>query len=192
MNACEVATRAENNVGISMADEMIKTHYDVDGTVLPPYGFFNNDDYRKIQPKDSICILYSMKANGTLNSQIHGNAFTRINSGRLRLLVSEQEAKSALLATKKGQSMKTEDKIKRLMPHQQTTNLLEQIGNLRMKRTGAGLDIVLEQINSRFPKDKYSALAYGLWRIKELEDEAAKKKKNRKGNRKLVFYTEGG
>lgn len=192
MNAREVATRAESNVGISMADEMIKTHYDLDGSVLPPYGFFNNDDYRKIQPKDSINILYSMKANGPLNSQIHGNAYARITGGRVRFLISDQEAKSALLATKKGQIMKVEEKIKRLLPHQQTTNLFEQMSNLRIRRTGAGLDIALEQINARFPKDKYSALSYGLWRIKELEDEAAKKKKNRRGSRRLVFYTEGG
>lgn len=181
-----------NGLGISMADEMIKTHYDLDGTELPPYGFFNSDEYKKIQPKDAPQILYSMKANGPLNSQIHGNAYSRINTGRVRFLINEQEAKSALLSLKMGQKMKTEDKIKRLLPHQQTTNLFTQMANLRLKRTGTGLDIVLEQINARFPKDKYSALAYGLWRIKELEEEAAKRKKNRRGNRKLVFYTEGG
>lgn len=175
-----------------MADEMIKTHYDLDGTELPPYGFFNSDEYKKIQPKDAPQILYSMKANGPLNSQIHGNAYSRINTGRVRFLINEQEAKSALLSLKLGQKMKTEDKIKRLLPHQQTTNLFTQMANLRLKRTGTGLDIVLEQINARFPKDKYSALAYGLWRIKELEEEATKRKKNRRGNRKLVFYTEGG
>ena len=171
---------------------MIKTHYDLDGTELPPLGFFNNEDYKKIQPKDAPQILYSMKANGPLNSQIHGNAYSRVSGGRIRFLITEQEAKSSLLATKIGQTMKTEDKIRRLMPHQQTTNLFEQMANLRMKRTGTGLDIVLEQINARFPKDKYSAFAYGLWRIKELEEENTKKKKNRKGVRKLVFYSEGG
>ena len=160
-----------NGLGISLADEMIKTHYDLDGTELPPLGFFNNEDYKKIQPKDAPQILYSMKANGPLNSQIHGNAYSRVSGGRIRFLITEQEAKSSLLATKIGQTMKTEDKIRRLMPHQQTTNLFEQMANLRMKRTGTGLDIVLEQINARFPKDKYSAFAYGLWRIKELEEE---------------------
>ena len=78
------------------------------------------------------------------------------------------------------------------MPHEMTTKLFEEMANLRLRRTGVSLDIVLEQINPRYPKDKYSAFAYGLWRIKELEEEAAKRKKNRRGNRKLVFYTEGG
>ena len=65
------------------------------------------------------------------------------------------------------------------------------MANLRLKRNG--MDIVLEQINSRFPKDKYSAFAYGQWRIKELEEEAYQKQKRRSiiGGRKLVFFSGG-
>ena len=59
-----------------------------------------------------------------------------------------------------------EKRIMRLMPHELTTKLFDEMANLRLKRTG--LDITLEQINSRFPKDKYSAFAYGQWRIKEV------------------------
>jgi hypothetical protein len=53
------------------------------------------------------------------------------------------------------------------------------MANLRLRRTGATLDIVLEQINPRYPKDKYSAFAYGLWRIKEIEEELNKKRRRR-------------
>jgi hypothetical protein len=90
--------------------------------------------------------------------------------------------------------MSTEDRIKRLMPHELTTKLFEEMANLRLRKSG--LDIVLEQINARFPKDKYSAFAYGLWRIKEMEEEATKKQKRRfgagNGERRLVFFTGGG
>ena len=170
---------------------MIRTQRDEHGVLLPAYGFFNNADYKKIQPKDSICILYSMKANGTLNSQIHSNAYTRLNSGMVRFLISEQDARAALLATQVGAHMSLEKRVKRLMPHELTTKLFEEMANLRLKR--AGLDIILEQINTRFPKDKYSSFAYGLWRIKELEEEAYQKIKRRSGGngRKLVFFTGG-
>ena len=186
-----------NGLGIGLADEMIRTHYDFEGNLLPSYGFFNDSDYKKIQPKDSINILYSMKANGPLNSKIHGNAYSRINGGLVRFLIKEQEAKNALLATKKGQKMSIEDKIKRLMPHEMTTKLFEEMANLRLKRTGTGLDIILEQINPRFPKDKYSAFAYGQYRIKEIEEEASKRNRRRFGSsngkkRSLVFYSSGG
>ena len=87
--------------------------------------------------------------------------------------------------------MKTEERIKRLMPHELTTKLFEEMSNLRLRKSG--LDIVLEQINARFPKDKYSAFAYGLWRIKEIEEENYKKF-TRRGNgkkRQLIFFTGG-
>lgn len=181
-----------NGLGIGLADEMIRTQVGPSGETLPAYGFFNNDDYKKIQPKDAPQILYSMKANGTLNSQIHGNAYSRLNSGMVRFLITEQEARAALLATQIGSHMSVEKRVKRLMPHELTTKLFEEMANLRLKRTG--MDIALEQINSRFPKDKYSAFAYGLWRIKELEEEAYqryKRKSARSNGRKLVFFTGG-
>ena len=179
-----------NGLGLGLSDEMIKSHTDSLGNPLPSYGFFNNEDYRKIQPKDSIPILFSMKANGPLNSKIHGNAYTRLNSGLVRFLITEQEARSALLATKVGQKMGFEKRVMRLLPHELTTKLFDEMANLRLKRTG--LDITLEQINSRFPKDKYSAFAYGQWRIKELEEENYKRvKKKGNGKRKLTFFTGG-
>ena len=180
-----------NGLGIGLADEMIRTQEDEMGNTLPAYGFFNNEDYRKIQPRDAAEILYSMKANGPLNSKIHGNAYTRLNSGMVRFLITEQDARAALLATKVGSKMTVEQRVKRLMPHELTTKLFEEMANLRLKRTG--LDIVLEQINSRFPKDKYSAFAYGQWRIKELEEAYFLKKKrtNSRGGRSLIFFTGG-
>ena len=180
-----------NGLGIGLGDEMIRTQLDEMGNVMPAYGFFNNEDYKKIQPRDAPEILYSMKANGPLNSKIHGNAYTRLNSGMVRFLITEQEARAALLATKVGAKMTFEKRIKRLMPHELTTKLFEEMANLRLKRTG--LDIVLEQINSRFPKDKYSAFAYGQWRIKELEEAYYLKEKRRsvRGGRSLIFFTGG-
>lgn len=181
-----------NGLGIGLADEMIKPQVDIDGTIYPPYGFINDDEYKKIQPSSAIMCLYGIKANGPLKSKIHGNAFSKISSGGCRFLIKEQEAKSALLSTKIGQKMSTEDRVKRLMPHEMTTRLFEEMSNLRLKRTGVGTDIVLEQINSRFPDDKYMSFAYGLWRIKELEEAALKKiKRNSGGVRRLVFFTGG-
>lgn len=180
-----------NGLGVGLADEMIRSQMDENGEVLPPYGFINDDEYKKIQPKDAICILYGIKANGPLNSQIHGNAYSRLTSGKVRFLIKEQEAKSALLATKAGQKMTVEQRVRRLMPHEMTTRLFEEMANLRLRRAGASLDIVLEQINSRYPKDKYSAFAYGLWRINELEIEEYKRSQNRTGVRKLIFFTGG-
>lgn len=181
-----------NGLGVGLADLLIKPQYDEMGHILPAYGFINDDNYKLIQPKDAPRILYGIKANGPLNSKIHGNCYSRLDNGLVRFLITEQEAKTKLLATVKGQKMSTEQRIRRLMPHEMTTKLLEEMANLRLKRTGAGLDIVLERINSRFPKDKYSAFSYGLWRIKELEEETySRSTRRRSTQRRLVFFTGG-
>lgn len=182
-----------NGLGIGFADEMIREQTDELGQVYEPLGFKNDEEYIKIQPKDAPRILVGIKANGPLNSKIHGNAYSRLNSGMVRFLIGDQEAKNALLATKQGQKMSVVQRVKRLMPHEMTTKLFEEMANLRLKRTGASLDIALEQINPRYPKDKYSAFAYGLWRIKELEEEAQKRNRRRGGGqvRQLAFYSGG-
>ena len=181
-----------NGLGVGLGDEMVRQQVNRNGELLPAYGFINDENYKKTQPRDAICILYGIKANGPLNSQIHGNAYSRLTGGKVRFLIKEQEAKSALLSTKAGQKMSVEQRVQRLMPHEMTTKLFEEMANLRLKRTGASLDIVLEQINSRYPKDKYSAFAYGLWRIKELEEEEYKRTRRRGGGkRQLIFFTGG-
>lgn len=183
-----------NGLGVGLGDIMIQSQVDENGEEYPPLGFFNDEEYKKIQPKNCSQILYSLKANGPLNSKIHGNAYTRINNGLVRFLIKEQEARSLLLSTKKGQRMSLKERVERLMPHEMTTKLFEEMANLRLKRTGTGLDITLEQINTHYPKDKYSAFAYGLWRIKEIEEASYKKKRrfDSLGNkRQLVFFTEG-
>ena len=181
-----------NGLGVGLADDMIKAQYDEMGRMLPAYGFINDDNYKAIQPKDAPKILYGIKANGPLNSKIHGNCYSRLTSGLVRFLIKEQEAKSALLSTKVGQKMTIEQRVIRLMPHEMTTKLFEEMANLRLKRTGTTLDIVLERINSRFPKDKYSSFSYGLWRIKELEEDYYKTShRKRMGKRQLVFFSGG-
>jgi hypothetical protein len=62
------------------------------------------------------------------------------------------------------------------------------MANLRLKRSGSSSDVILEQINSRFPDDKYMAFAYGLWRIKELEEENSTLKRRHSSKRQYIFF----
>ena len=180
-----------NGLGSSMLDFMSRPTFDSEENIMyPAYGSFNDEDMKKTQPRDAIPLVYVIKANAKLNSEIHSNCYSRLYSGKVFLLIKEQEAKNKLMATKVGQKMSVEDRAKRLLPHEMTTRLCDELGNLRLKQTGNQQDIVLEQINSRFGKDKFSSFEYGLWRIKELEDEYTKKKAKRIGKRILTFYTE--
>lgn len=115
-------------LGISVADEIIRPHWDEQGNYLEPYGFFNYPEYEKIQPQDAPKILYSLKASATLNSEMYGNAYSRINSGLIDFLIKDQEARKKLLGLKRGQKMSTSQRAAALMPYEMTTKLFEEMG----------------------------------------------------------------
>lgn len=181
-----------NGLGIGLIDFMIRPNTDPrTGITYPPYGVFNLKEYDKIQPADCDKIIYVLKANATTVSQIHSNCYTRINSGLVKFLIKETEAKNKLLSTKKGQKMKLEQRVERILPHEMTTRLFDEMANLRIKPTGSSTDINLEMINKRFTKDKFSSFEYGLWRIKELEEVLNKKWKKGQKKRTLMFFSGG-
>jgi len=183
-----------NGLGVGLMDYMIQESYDSStNQYYPAYCSFNNEDYRQSLYPQAIPIIYVIKANNTLDSKIHGNCYAKVYSGKVSFLAREQEIKNRLLETKKGQKMKIEKRVERIIPHELTTRLFEEMSNFKLKPTGNGTDIKLEKINSKTLSDKFSSFEYGLWRIKEIEEDYFKKKRRRGGrSRKLVFFSEGG
>ena len=184
-----------NGLGVAFADCMIKETFDSDRNIfLPAYGFFNRNEYDNIQPHNCAKILYGIKANGQMNSDMHSSLYAKIYSGCVNFLISEQEAKTKLTATKIGQRMKPEQRIARLMPHELTSILINEIMNLKIKPTGVSNQIAVEQINKRMLKDKFSALEMGVYRMVEMENEKNSHRRNRSlgGKRKLTFFKRGG
>lgn len=180
-----------NGIGFPFGDAMVKETFDpLTGEILPAYGFHNKYEDDFTQQRGCQRILYGIKANGQLNSDIHSTLYSKIYAGLVNFLISEQDAKTKLMSTKAGQKMKPEAKVARLMPHELTTILINEILNLRLKPTGNNNQITVEPINSRMGKDKFSALEYGIWRISELENEVLSRRRNRGlgGKRKLTFF----
>ena len=181
-----------NGLGVGLLDFMVKPTISKEGT-YPGYCAVNNDDYSTKLYPDAIPLIYVMKSNATLDGKIHANCYTTINSGRVYFLAREQEIKNKLLSTKVGQKMKLPERMKRLQPHELTTRLFEEMANLKLKQVGSGTELKLEQLNTNMGKDKFSSLEYGLWRIKEIEEDYYKKKRRKsKGKRTLTFYTQRG
>ena len=182
-----------NGLGVGFADFMIKETFDPEtNTFLPAYGFFNREDYLQVQPRNCEKILYGMKATSQINSDMHSALYSKIYSGCVNFLISERKAKIKLLATKTGEKMTPEQRIARLMPHELTSSLINEIMNLKIKPTGVNNQITVELINTRMTKDKFSAMEMGVYRMVELENEALAHRRNRGLNRKLVFFRSGG
>lgn len=176
-----------NGMGIGFMDFLAQETPDPDnGKTYPGYASINLDSHSTKMYPNNVPIIYGLKANASLQPQIDSNCYAKVFSGRVKFLVREQEIKTRLMESKKGQKMKIEKRVARLIPHEMTTRLFEEMANLRLK--GVGNEVKLEQINSNMLKDKFSAFEYGLWRIKENEEEYYKKFRRRGRKRTLFLY----
>ena len=176
-----------NGLGIGFLDFLAQQTIDpLYGKTYPGYATINLDSHSRKMFPGNVPLIYGIKANATLQPKIDSNCYAKIFSGQVKFLVPEQQIKTRLMQSKTGQKMKIEKRIARLIPHEMTTRLFEEMANLRLK--GVGTDIKLEQINSNILKDKFSAFEYGLWRIKELEEEYYKRIRSKVGSRQLFFF----
>lgn len=129
-----------------------------------------------MQTEDTIHdAMYLMKANQVLNSEMYSYCQSEINAGRVHFLIDENIAKNKLLAQSQGQKMSAVQRAEYLKPFTQTSILRDQLLNLITDNEGA--NIILKQSSRKIPKDKFSALIYGLYYCKLQEDKRGKRRK---------------
>lgn len=160
-----------------------------DGITYPAYGVKNDTKghYKLVNKFAKEKIIYDIKANDDMNSKIYSNALSRIQSGQVAFLIQETMAKLKIQDNPKYKNI--EKRIGYLMPYEMTTRLFAEMLNLKLSpRMRSANLIVLEQKSKSILKDKFSSLSYGLYRIKELEEEYLKTlKKAKKGAQNLIF-----
>lgn len=168
-----------NGLGIGLVDFMVKSQVDPDtGDTLPDFGVDNDEEnfYKQFRTdKTEEGAMYLVKANASLNTEAHTYVQTQLSSGKLKFLIDEQQAKNKLMDTKVGKEMTPEKRAIYLQPFTLTTVLREQMLNL--VEENEGINIILKQASRKIKKDKFSALEYGLYYIKQEEDRKRKRKK---------------
>jgi hypothetical protein len=171
-----------NGLGIGLIDFMVKAQIDPeDGDTLPPFGVEGGtyedaaSEYKKFKTDDTIHdAMFLIKANAPINTEAHSYVQTQMGSGKIKFLIDEQTAKVKLMSTKIGQNMTPDERNDYLMPFQQTSILKDQMMNL--VEDNEGVNIILKQNSRSIPKDKFSALEYGLYYIKQEENRRKRKK----------------
>lgn len=178
-----------NGPGIGLLDAMVLPSFDAKtGEQFPAYFAFNNEHHLPPEKKNESdepwpefnAIIYDIKAGSSNDDAIHSNFFAQLNNGTLSLLAHERIVKDKLLQTKKGKKMSLYDRRVYLLPYEMTSRLVDELNNLKLKPTGVQNQFKIEQISRSVNKDRFSALEYGLYRVKYYEDKAIKnaKKKN--------------
>ena len=121
--------------------------YGPNGEIYEPLYVTNDPDNYPIprgMEKSSQAVIYNIKANAALNSEIYSNLYVQINSGNLLLLANERIVKDKLMTTKKGQRMNYLSREKFLLPYTMTSRLIDEMNNLKLKASGAAGQIAVE------------------------------------------------
>lgn len=167
-----------NGLGIGLIDYLVKPQVDASGDTLPDFGVYNDDEgfYKKYRTENcEFDAVYIIKANAPINTEAHSAMQTTLDSGKIKFLIDERIAKNKLLGTKMGQTMNQDKRDEYLKPFTLTSILKEEMMNLREENEG--VNIMLKQANKGIKKDKFSALEYGIYYIKQEEDSKKRKRK---------------
>lgn len=172
-----------NGLGIGLVDYMVKPQHDpLTGDDFADFGVYGGtqddaaEEYKKYRTENTEEeAMYLIKANAPINTEAHANFQTMLNAGKVKFLIDERTAKIKLLNTKAGQKMTPEKRNEYLKPFQLTSILKEEMCNLREENEG--VNIILKQANKTIKKDKFSAAEYGLYYIKQEEENKKRKKK---------------
>lgn len=176
-----------NGVGLGLVDYMVKKQ-ESDGEILPDFGVYNDEEKYYKQYRSDICeddAIYIIKANAPINTMAHTITKSQLESGKIKLLINDIDAKNKLLGTRLGQSMRPEARNEYLKPYVLTSMLRDEMLNLREETEG--VNILLKRANKKIPKDKFSSLEYGLYYIKQ-EEESRRKRKKKFDAKQWRFY----
>ena len=160
----KVAICDENGLGKGLVDELLKEQYDsITSETLECWNTINTDNTP--DDKNAPKCLYALHSQG-INTDIIVNFIDIIESKKLEILEKHQGSYDI---------NNTEFIQNNVMPKLQTDFLIEEISNLKLKHLQGG-KLTVEQVTRRVDKDRFSALSYCLWYIKNFEDKSKETK----------------
>lgn len=157
---CDYCVLDTAGSGIGVYDSLCRILFDRDrDKEYPSWTCLNDDEKMKDRSNDpnALPVIYSVKASSEFNHKIATNLKTCFEKKKIKLLVSEIEAKDYLIEHKDYIKKEYEEQNKLLAPYIQTTLLINEIVNLEAEFKNGY--IKLSEVG-RARKDRYSSLAY--------------------------------
>jgi hypothetical protein len=147
-----------NGLGKGVVDEALKETIDPKtGQNLGCWATMNTDQEPEVNDAEEI--LYVLNSQG-INSDIIVNFIDMIEGKKVTFLEKRDDA---------GYELDDYEYIKTITPHLETDAFIEEVANLKLKELPSK-KYTIEQVTKKIDKDRYSAIAYGLWYIKKFED----------------------
>lgn len=147
-----------NGLGSAIIDEALKETFDPQtGENLGCWDTINTDKEPEVKDAEEIIYDFNPQAH---NSDMIINFIDMVESKKLLLLEKIDNA---------NYDINSDEEVKKIAPHLQTDILLEEVANLKLVEK-SNRKYSVEQVVRKINKDRYSAVAMGLWYIKNFED----------------------
>jgi hypothetical protein len=172
---CDYIVLDTQNSGIGVFDQLTQPLYDKErNKEYEPFSCINDEKMaeRCVYP-NAEKVIYSIKGNPQLNSEVAVTLRDNFKRGKIKLLVNEMEAKEYLQKLKGYENLPEEVKAKFINVYQQITFLINEMINLEAEYNDNGQVKLKEPRSKR--KDRYSSVAYGNYIASLLERELMKK-----------------
>ena len=183
---CDYIVLDVRGVGSGVFDCLVRDIVDPEtADVYYPLSCCNNDELAaRCADKSAPKVIWAINANAKFNSDCAIMLREGFRSGKIRLLVAEQDAELILSGAKGFRNQSPVVKAAIEMPYIDTTLLINELINLQHDES-SGLVKISEKSTAR--KDRYSSLSYNYWVACQLEMKLNKKRDSVNADRAFLF-----
>ena len=156
-----------NGNGLGVFDAVCRILYDEERDIeYPAWSAINSEEMNERIKTKGIPVVYSIKGNSALNSEIAVGLKTAFEKRKMRLPINDIEKREELVASGGFLKQSVEEQHRQLYPFQQSSALTNELVSLEyVVRTN---NIVIQEVGTT-TKDRYSSLAYANLLANELE-----------------------
>lgn len=183
---CDYIVLDTQGVGLGVYDILAREIYDIDtGEIYPPLSCCNDSTMaERCSYRDAEKVVWSIKANATLNSECAILLREGFRSGKVRLLVQEYDGEQYMSELKGFNALSPMQKQKVLIPYAHTTLLINELINLQHDESGGKVKL---KEKSGMRKDRYSSLSYNYYVSTMLESKLRRKSNNQIPNDAFII-----
>lgn len=158
------------------------TYNDDTGEEFPAYTAMNDEKLDSIKMDENAeKIIFSVRAFAQFNNDIAVTLRDEIKAGRLHLLTSKEEAESDFSENIDWYSdMSLNEQIDMMLPFDETYMAMIELTNLEAVWSDKGLVCIEKPAGGKIKRDRYTAIAYGIWYACQLEKQNLNKNRKKK------------
>lgn len=189
--SCDYIVLDTQNAGQSIYDILTESQMDNErGVEYEPLSCMNDDKLaERCVYSNAPKIIYSIKANAGLNSDIAVRFKDDLKRKKIKLPVPENEAKDVLKGFKGYMDLPIELRTKFLLPYIHTDLMINEVLNLESEFNHLG-QVRLKEV-SGMRKDRYTSISYLNYFASELEVKNRKKKSSPYDPSQLFLFSKG-